>query len=325
MFSSIKRGLFNSSGNQNSQAKTQNMFNINLSKKDGVESVQIIPTSSDLNRIKLYHEGIDKIPMPPLLWDEFNTAVTKNASNNKISAIIKSDSVLSAEILKIVNSAAYGLQKPINDIGRAISHLGHTFVRSIVTKHCFSSVFPPKGKLYDLPTLWKHGMAVSALAEIVGKHVKNCDPAEAGSIGLFHDVGRMAFNLFPDLIRTAYLDYEDKGYLQFESERFGCSHVELGEVMATHWKLPEKIKQGIKFHHHPGSEGIEAVPESVRPEVLAVFLGDLLAIHLSFPGGNNGKLLPHESYQHMLKKPLNDIMHEQAVSKELWRVNCIEF
>ncbi|MDQ7001877.1 MAG: HDOD domain-containing protein [Ghiorsea sp.] len=278
-----------------------------------------------MNRVSMYHDAICRIPMPPLLWDEFQRALNVNASNNKISIIIKGDPVLSAEVLKTVNCAAYGLQKPINDVGRAISHLGHTMLRSLVAKHCFSSLFPKKGKLYDLPILWKHGMAVSALAEIVGEYIKGCDPAEAGTLGLFHDVGRMAFNLFPDDTSLAFLDFEDKGYLFFESERFGCTHVDLGEAMATHWKLPEKVKQGIKFHHHPGSYGIDAVPKNIRPEVLAVFLADLLAIHLSFAGGNNGKLFPHEEYQNMLKKPLHDIMHDKAVSKELWRINCVEF
>ncbi|MDX8387472.1 MAG: HDOD domain-containing protein [Ghiorsea sp.] len=325
MFKSLKSGLFGQPKKKEEYSKLQDMFNIDLSTEKGVEAIQIFPESTDAARISMYQEAISSIPMPPLLWDEFQKALNKNASNTKIADIIKSDSVLSGEMLKSVNTAAFGLQKPINDVGRAISHMGHTMVRSLVAKHCFSSIFPARGKLYDLPMLWKHGMAVSALAEIVGESIKGCDPAEAGTIGLFHDVGRMPFNLFPNDINQAFIDYDDKGYLIFESERFGCTHVELGEIMANHWHLPEKVKQGIKYHHAPGSEGIEAVPEDVRPEVLAVFLADLLAIHLEFAGGNNGKLFPHFEYQSMLKKPLNDIMHEQAVSKELWRINCIEF
>ena len=306
-------------------SKNHKPFNIDLETRSGFESEQILSTQSDFNRIKMYQDAVHQLSMPPVLWDEFQRAVKLDASNRKITSIIKSDPILSAVILKTVNSPAFGLSKPIVDLSRALSHLGSTMVRSVVAKHCFSAILPQKSRSYNIEALWKHGMAVSALAEVVASHVPGCDKDEASTIGLFHDIGRMGFNFFKSDQSEIMFDH-DKGYLHFESIRFGCTHVEMGEIFAKHWKLPEKVQQGIKWHHHPGGAAVDAVPEAIRAEVFAVYVADLLAKHLEFHGGNASKTLPHESWAELLPKTtLYDIMHEKAVSKELWRVNCIDF
>ena len=326
MLNSIKSGfLKNKDRSARKEQKEHRPFNLDLSTRSGFESEQVLSTQSDLNRIKMYQKAVDRLSMLPVLWDEFQRAIKLGASNRKISAIITSDPFLSAMVLKIVNSPAFGLTKPIVNLGRAISHLGSNMVRAIVAKHCFSAVLPQKSRAYNIEALWKHGMAVSALAEIVGSHIPKCNKAEAATIGLFHDIGRMGFNLFETDHMPSTFDH-DKGYLHYESIRFGCTHIELGSIFAMHLKLPEKVQLGIKYHHHPGGADIDAVPESIRPEVFAVYLADLLAKHMEFHGGNASKTLPHESYVGMLPKTtLYDIMHEQAVSKELWRVNCVDF
>ncbi len=324
MLNSVKAYLFSHIKSTGKEQKEHYPFNIDLDTRNGFESEQIISTQNDPDRIRMYQKNIDKLPMPPVLWDEFQRATKRGASSKRISTIITSDPVLSSVILKTVNSPSFGLTKPIVDLKRAISHLGSNLVRGIVAKHCFSAVLPQKSKAYNIETLWKHGMAVSALAEIVGAHIPECNKDEAATIGLFHDIGRMGFNFF-GTHKSATFDHE-KGYLHYESRRFGCTHIEMGELFAKHWKLPEKIQLGIKYHHHPGGAEIEAVPESIRPEVFAVYLADLLAKHLEFHGGNTSKTHPHESYAGMLPKiTLYDIMHKKAVSKELWRVNCIDF
>ncbi len=304
--------------------RDHNPFNIDLTTRSGIESSLVTPPFSDLNKIKSYQEAVDKLPMPPVLWNEFQRATARGASNRKIASIVQHDPVIAAALLKAANSPGFGLQKPIINIGRAISHLGYTMVRSVIAKNSFSQSFRRQGKAYNMEQLWKHGMAVSALAEIVGAHIPGCNREDAATIGLFHDIGRMGFSSLADEQMPAQLDHE-RGYLSYEVIRFGCTHVELGEIFAMHWQLPEKVRQGIKYHHYPAYESADKVPDSVRPEVLAVYLADLLSIHLEFPGGNPSKVLPNDSYRGMLPNTtLYEIMHEQGVSKELWRVNTME-
>jgi len=66
------------------------------------------------------------------------------------------------------------------------------------------------------------------------------------------------------------------------------------------------------------------VPDEIRKEVLAVYLADMLAIHLGFSGGNRFLVEPHATYDKMLTKSLDDIAHDKRVAKELWRVKAIQ-
>lgn len=326
MWNSLKKSLL-SRDEQSTTNKTKEHrpFNLDLSTRCGFEAKQNLETQTDTKRLQSYKQAIAKLPMPPVLWDQYQRTSNAGASNHKITAIITSDPVLSAMILKTVNSPAFGLTKTIVNLNRAISHLGSNMVRGMVAKHCFSSVLPQKNNAYNIEALWKHGMAVSALAEVVSKHIPKCDAELAATIGLFHDIGRMGFNFFKTDHIPAMFDH-DEGYLHFEAERFGCTHIEMGDMFAQHWHLPEKVRQGMAWHHHPGAVPIDAIPEAILPEIFAVYVADLLAKHLEFHGGNASKTLPHESYRTLIPKTnLYDIMHEKAVSKELWRINCIDF
>ncbi len=319
VFTSQKKGA------SQTEDREHKPFNLDLDTRSGFEAKQLLETDSQAERLQKYKDAVKNLPMPSALWDEYQRLSRAGAPNRKLTSIIKGDPVLSAQILKAVNAPAFGLRKPIVDLNRAISHLGSNLVRSIVAKHCFSQVIPQMRGAYNLTDLWKHGMAVSALAEVVSKHIPKCEAKTAAVIGLFHDIGRMGLN-FVKVEHQRIMFNHEKGVLIHEAERFGCTHVEVGCIFAKHWNLPDKIQQGIYWHHHPGGADKQVVPEAIRAEVFAVYVADLLAKHLEFSGGNASKTLPHESYASLLPKTtLYDLMQDKTISKELWRINCIDF
>lgn len=297
-------------------------FDIELS-EGCMRYAQILPVQSSSGRLTSYQNSIRSLPLPPAMWNAFQRAVSEEASNQQLAEIIKEDPVLAAAILRSVNSAGFGLRMPINDIARAISHLGHTLVRSIVARHAFSSKVTT-GRAYDIPMLWRHGMAVSSIAEIVADHIHGCDRSEAGTLGLFHDIGRIAFNLFSEFMVPTELDLQ-QGHLVYEQQRFGCTHIELGLLLARQWQLPEKIVQGISWHHHPAHSEAETIPNELRPQVLAVYLADLLAIHFGLGGGDPGVIAPHPSFAPMMKTTLQQIADDSRIQTELTRIRGIEF
>ena len=181
------------------------------------------------------------------------------------------------------------------------------------------------GKVYNIQKLWKHGMAVSALAEMIADFIPDCNAEEASTLGLFHDIGKMSLNLFPEFAQPAKLE-TSKGHLIYEYERFSCTHIDLGVLLAKHWELPEKIIQGIAYHHHPAYAEADSIPGDIRAEVFAVYLADLLAIHMGFDTGDSGIVLPHESFFCMLQgTTLMEIMHSKKVNDEMKRIENIEF
>lgn len=298
-------------------------FNIDLSDCD-LRYEQLLPAEGTPGRLTMYKKSVSSLPLPPALWNAFQQACNKGASSQQLGNIIKDDPVLSASILRSANSVGL-LHTPINDISRAISRIGHSMVRSVVASHSFSSGQPRQSKVYDIPILWRHGIAVSALAEIIADHIPGCNRAEASTIGLFHDVGRMGFNLINEFIQPAELD-PVQGHLVYELKRFGCTHIDMGLLLASHWQLPEKICLGIQYHHHPAYADAETLPSEIRAEVLAVYLADMLAIQLDCAGGNPGTIIPHASFATMLPNTtLADIANDKKVRSELALIQSIEF
>jgi len=285
----------------------------------------LLPAEGSSSRIALYRESIRTMPLPSTLWNRFQRACNEGASGQQLADIVMGDPVLSAGVLRSANSAMFGLRTPITNLNRAISHLGYSMVRNIVARHSFSDAATGTGKVYDFHMLWRHGMAVSALAEVVARHIDGCNADEAGTLGLFHDIGRLSFNLLTEYMQPAEPD-PDKGHLVYEFERFGCTHIDLGVLLAEHWELPEKIVQGIRYHHHPAHSTVDTVPAEVQKEVLAVFLADLIAVQLGFAGGNPGVSPPHPGYAALMAHTtLQQIIDMPEIGKELAAIDAMEF
>jgi len=285
----------------------------------------LLPEAASPSRMSIYQNTIRDLPVPPALWHAFQRACEKQASSQVLADIIKDDPVLSASILRVANAPGLGVRVEITDVGRAVSHLGMSLVRTIVSKHSFSGGLTRSAKVYDVQKLWKHGMAVAVLAKVVADFIDGCDAEQASTLGLFHDIGKMSLNLFPEFAQPASLE-SSKGHLMYEYERFACTHVDLGVLLAKHWELPDTIIQGICYHHHPAYAQADSIPSGIRAEVFAVYIADLLAIRMGFDTGDSGMVLPHESFSSMLQgASLMDIMGSEKVHAELKRVEQIEF
>ncbi len=286
---------------------------------------QLKPAFGTASRLTMYEKSIKSLPQPPALWQAFQKACDKDASSKQLGNIIKDDPVLSAAILRIANAPGLGVRITITDVGRAIAHLGTSMVRTIVSRHSFSGAFAASGKVYNVTKLWKHGMAVSAFAEIIAEEIPHCNPDLANTLGLFHDIGKMSLNLFTQYQQPATLDVEE-GHLVFEHKRFACTHIDLGVLLAKHWELPEAIVQGVTYHHHPAYAEPENIPESIRAEVFAVYLADMMAIQLGFDTGETGIALPHPSFAALLPNTtLQALLDKPRVQNEVKRIEQVEF
>jgi len=271
-----------------------------------------------------FRDHMKDIPSLPTIWSETQESLDRGASACFVADIIRKYEGLATAVLKAVNSKNFNNDKEIDDINQAIVRLGFPALRGIVVNYCTGNLSNRWRSPFSIQSLWKHSMAVSTLSTIVAKYIRGCDAGLASTIGLLHDIGRLGLNsICQDRFR--YPPVPEEGFLSFEREHFGCTHVEAGILIAECWRLPSTVQQGIRFHHHPGLGDINAIPDDIREEVLAVYLADFLAIHFGFGGGNKLLVKPHASFAPMLREPLNKIAHVKAVSKELWRIYAIDF
>jgi len=299
-------------------------FMINTGASHGIPSQLIQAPETSKEVLETFQQHIQNVPALPTIWSEIQQAIGRGDSAKHIAKIVRQDQGLATEVLKAANSKGFANKREINDIGQAIVHLGFQAVRGIATHYGTASFSQEWRTPFSIQKLWKHSMAVSTLSNITAKYIPGCHAGAASTLGLLHDIGRLGLN---SICQTPfhYPPESEQGFLIYEHEHFECNHIDAGVLLAKHWQLPEVLQQGIEYHHHPGLGHMENIPEHIRKEVLAVYLADFLAIHFDISGGNKLLVEPHKSFAPLLKSNLNSIAHDSHISKELWRIQTIDF
>ncbi len=201
---------------------------------------------------------VQSIPPLPQAVQRIST-LTQNleSDSNELAQIIASDEVLTGKILRIANSAFYGLSQKVSTVPQAIVIIGQQGVRSLalgVTVFGFGSRTEEKIKTWRTQ-LWKHSLAVgSAMRELAS--LTHADPELAFVCGLMHDLGKVLFmEFYPDL----YKDILEKAASgeqclhEIEESVFGLHHGTAGSELCRHWKIPTSITKVLASHHLPRS------------------------------------------------------------------------
>jgi putative nucleotidyltransferase with HDIG domain len=233
-------------------------------------------------------KGLEKVPPLPqslhLILKELEAA---GSTARSVGDILSSDPIIGAALLRVVNSASTGLARRILTLHEAVSFLGFTAVRSVVLRLKLSNFLPhPKGKrqCYDTAALWLHSTAVSAVADVLAKRISHnpnlrIDPSLASTLGLLHDIGKLAINSqFPDKVGELWSKRNpaDESLLARERRLFGADHAFMGAFLAARWKLPEELAEAIRLHHLPAGEMLEAVSPPMRRALVVVHIANQL-------------------------------------------------
>jgi HD-like signal output (HDOD) protein len=170
--------------------------------------------------------------------------------------VIANDPALVARILKVVNSAFYGLPGQIGSINRAIVLLGLNAVKNIVIAASLAKLFRG-GKVsphFAAKDLWSHSIAVGVMSKLLVTKINNTLPDEAFLAGLIHDIGILvelqAFRepLVEIVERAAK---EENRYIDIETSILGVDHQALGAGLTAKWKFPRSFQYVTGYHHSP--------------------------------------------------------------------------
>ncbi len=185
-----------------------------------------------------------------------------DSTASQLHEVMKHDPTLTTRVLKVVNSAFYGLPGQVADVKRAIILLGQYEVRNIAVSTSVGQMFtgPKIPNLFDAKDLWRHSLAVALAARKV-PDPKDKSPSrdEMFLAGLLHDLGliveRQLFQKeLAEVCRRAHAGEED--FLALEREIIGATHEDFGHALARKWRLPQNLRAGISGHHYP-----ETLPE----------------------------------------------------------------
>ncbi|MCK4618616.1 MAG: HDOD domain-containing protein [Desulfobacterales bacterium] len=177
----------------------------------------------------------------------------------QIEQILRYDQGLTANLLKLTNSAYFGLPCKVGSVKQAVVLLGWKRLVQLVMASCVNAVMGKPVPGYDLPAgeLWRHSIAVSVAAEGLAKELKISASEEIFTAALLHDVGKLVLGDFvkEDLEK---IETEASRGISFEvAERIvlGTDHAEIGAQILKNWSFPPALVNAVRWHHDPDSAG----------------------------------------------------------------------
>ncbi len=178
-----------------------------------------------------------------------------DVSFNEIEDIIRYDPGLTANILKLTNSAYFGIPIKVHSVRQAMSLLGWKRLLQLVMTLCMSSLMKKPIPGYDLPRgeLWRHSIAVSIAAENIVKYLSIPDADEVFTAALLHDVGKLILGGFVKKDLEFIQDMVAKGFSFDVAENIilGTDHAKVGANILRQWSFPDDLVNAVGWHHNP--------------------------------------------------------------------------
>ena len=217
--------------------------------------------------------------LPEITGKIVQTVEDPRSTAAQLHKLVAHDPALATRILKVVNSAFYGLPGQIGSVERAIVLLGLNAIKNIAVAASLGQLF--RGvKLcegFTAKDLWTHCIAVGVTARELARNMKLPIADEAFLAGLIHDTGLIvSLQVWPDKIREACekAKKSDKPFCDIERDVVGADHQQLGQGLAEMWKFPRSCQLVAGFHHNP-----TLLSDKNRMLVTLVYVADTICCH----------------------------------------------
>jgi HD-like signal output (HDOD) protein len=224
--------------------------------------------------------------LPEVTAEIIRTVEDPRSTAGALHKIVSHDPALVTRILKVVNSAFYGLPGQIGSIERAIVLLGLTAVKNIAVAASLGQMF--RGARlsveFSAKDLWTHCVAVGVTAREIARQMKLTIADEAFLAGMIHDVGLLVeLQLWPENLRKVCETARtgSQSFCDVERAILGVDHEQLGMGLAEHWKFPRPVQLVAGFHHQP-----QTLSDSNRMLVTLVNVADTICCRSAKHGCN---------------------------------------
>jgi HD-like signal output (HDOD) protein/ActR/RegA family two-component response regulator len=195
--------------------------------------------------------------LPSLYFEVMRELNSPNASTEKIGDIISRDLSMTTKMLRMLNSAYFGLSRQITEPAEAVGFLGLETVKSLILAiQVFSQYDNVKPLFFSIDRLWRHSTMIARSAKQIARWETGDDDLadNAYTAGLLHDMGRLvlAFNFDEQYHGAQSIAKKQQAPLwEIEKQIFGASHAEVGAYLIGLWGLPLEILEAAALHHYP--------------------------------------------------------------------------
>lgn len=244
--------------------------------------------------------------LPGIITKLSSLAEDGKVSVDEMARVVTSDQVLSAKVLKLVNSPFYGFSGRISTVSKALILLGVNVVKSLAIS---SSIFEIMEK--NTVGLWEHSLGAAVAANIIARKLNLPEREEISTAALLHDIGKVIIKIKLeqdyDHLMNVIIEKE-LPMIDCERELFNVDHAEIGEWLVKSWLLPEKLIEPIAYHHHVEKS------TNQRAKTAVVHVADVLvkASGFGFSGDEFVSRIQPEAWE---KLGLNELILKDIVSE----------
>ena len=270
-------------------------------------------------------DQVDEFPTLPTIYSTLIDIMSNPRSSvNDVASVIEKDQASAVKVLKAVNSSIYGLQVRVSSISQAIFHIGFNEVKNLLITLALIKMFEKtkSNNSFNVVDFWKHSIAVGVISRILGQVIGVKKLEDFFISGIVHDIGKLFFLNFFNEAYTNTIDIvfeQNLSLRQSELKLHGVSHNIVGELLAAKWKLPDPIRNAIKFHNSGAVNG------KYDPLVACVHVADIVArfMKLGNPGDNiipqpyfdvwNEMKIPNNTFVGLIPKIMSDYNQSTSI------------
>ncbi|UCD34514.1 MAG: HDOD domain-containing protein [Nitrospiraceae bacterium] len=192
-----------------------------------------------------------------------------NVTIETLCSIIEKDQTIAARVLKISNSALYGLRQEVTSLNQAVMVLGLRTIRSLVLSVSTKSLYRTFGMTEKM--MWEHSVGAAVASRLISADFGNEMKEVAFTGGLMHDLGKIFMNnetpkAFSQTMMNIYNEHMDS--IEAEKDVYGFIHPEIGAAVVRKWGLSPMTAE-IIAHHHLQDTSLESIREPVAAKGVA--------------------------------------------------------
>ena len=208
-------------------------------------------------------DQVDDMPtIPAVATQVLHLLDQPDTEMEEVANLMLSDPVMTARVLKLINSPVFRPEREITSLKMALIYMGMRHVREVALTTSLINAFGEDTGALKLDSFWAHSFGVGMASKIIAKKVGYKDLEKAYIAGIIHDLGEVFLSTYmrEDFNKLlASIRNQPTMLVDAEIQQLGTSHCEIGLCMARKWNFPEAYCEVIAHHHAPAGALIEPV------------------------------------------------------------------
>jgi len=207
--------------------------------------------------------AVEELPTIPVVATQVLQLLDQpDVSVEEVADLMLTDQVMTARVMKMLNSPVYKPGHEISSLKRALVYLGLRHIREVALTTSFINAFEDQDGAINVTAFWEHSFGVGMVSKVIAEKVGYRDLEKAYIAGIIHDLGEVFLGHFMAREFQRVLEYTRQKAVKLvdaEAEMLGTTHSEIGLVMARKWNFPDPYCEVISYHHTPAEATIDPV------------------------------------------------------------------